>query len=110
MSRVHDALRSAEIEITGEFDTSKMRGSMLSGVVGNGPYTGDPHLVNMDGGSVTKIAGESLEMGREAEVVVHTEPQSVLADRLRFLRAHLRHLWNAGKLKSLLITSPFPHD
>jgi capsular exopolysaccharide synthesis family protein len=53
---------------------------------------------------------ESLEVGPEAEIIVYNDPRSVLADRCRFLRAHLRPLWSPEKLKSLLITSPFPHD
>jgi len=33
-----------------------------------------------------------------------------MADRLRFLRLRLNQVWNAEKLKRLLITSPLPHD
>ena len=60
--------------------------------------------------SIISLAGNSVQIGPNAEVPVHSEPESVWADRFRFLRTRLRNLWNAGKLKTLLITSPFPHD
>jgi capsular exopolysaccharide synthesis family protein len=60
--------------------------------------------------SLIQISGEPVELQPGAGIVVHSEPRSVFADRFRFLRTHLRHLWNADKLKSLLITSPRPHD
>jgi capsular exopolysaccharide synthesis family protein len=43
-------------------------------------------------------------------IAVHTDPQGPCADRFRFLRMRLRELWSTDKLKSLLITSPLPHD
>ncbi len=46
----------------------------------------------------------------ESRIIFHTEPRSAGADRFRFLRMRLRELWNAGKLKSLLITSPLASD
>jgi capsular exopolysaccharide synthesis family protein len=42
--------------------------------------------------------------------VFHTDPHTLGSDRFRLLRIHLRAHWNAGKLKTLLITSPLPHD
>ena len=46
----------------------------------------------------------------DSRIVMHTDPRSAGADRFRFLRMCLRELWNTGKLKSLLITSPAPQD
>jgi capsular exopolysaccharide synthesis family protein len=51
-----------------------------------------------------------VQAGPGADVLVQNDPRGVLADRLRFLRAHLRSLWSEEKLKSLLIASPSPHD
>jgi succinoglycan biosynthesis transport protein ExoP len=45
-----------------------------------------------------------------SRIAVHTDPQGLYADRFRFLRMRLRELWIGGNLKSLLITSPLPHD
>ena len=46
----------------------------------------------------------------ESRIAIHTDPRSAWADRFRFLRMCLRELWNTGKLKTLLITSPLPQD
>lgn len=43
-------------------------------------------------------------------LVFHTDSSSPAADRFRLLRMRLRELWKAGKLKTLLVTSPLPHD
>ena len=43
-------------------------------------------------------------------IVFHTDPHSPGADRFRFLRMRLREIAKATKLKSLLVTSPLPHD
>jgi capsular exopolysaccharide synthesis family protein len=46
----------------------------------------------------------------EGRIVFHTDPSSPGADRFRLLRMRLRALWNAKKLRTLLITSPLPGD
>ena len=43
-------------------------------------------------------------------LVFHTDPHSVAAERFRLLRMRLQERWKARKLKTLLITSPLPHD
>lgn len=53
---------------------------------------------------------EVIQLGPGAEILLEREEQGVLADRLRFLRAHLRTLWSEDKLKSLLIASASPGD
>jgi capsular exopolysaccharide synthesis family protein len=45
-----------------------------------------------------------------SRIVCQTDPNSPAADRFRALRMRLRELRHAGKVKSLLITSPLPHD
>ena len=45
-----------------------------------------------------------------SRIVVQTDPNSSAADRFRALRMRLRELRNAGKVKSLLISSALPHD
>lgn len=57
-----------------------------------------------------QIPVEEVQVHPGSRIVVHTDPRSAGADRFRFLRMCLRELWNAGKLKSLLITSPLPQD
>jgi capsular exopolysaccharide synthesis family protein len=57
-----------------------------------------------------QIPAEAVEVRPEGRVAAHTEPRGPMADRLRFLRLRLNQVWNAEKLKRLLITSPQPHD
>lgn len=68
------------------------------------------NLIKLAGESAVEVGIKSVEVGHGAEVVVHSMPRGILADRLRFLRAQLRVLWNTEKLKTLLVTSPFPQD
>ena len=60
--------------------------------------------------SLDQIAVEEVEVRPGSRIIMHTDPRSAGADRFRFLRMCLRELWNAGKLKSLQITSPLPQD
>jgi capsular exopolysaccharide synthesis family protein len=57
-----------------------------------------------------QISVEEVQVQPGSRIVVHTDPGSAGADRFRFLRMCLRELWSAGKLKSLLITSPLPQE
>jgi capsular exopolysaccharide synthesis family protein len=53
---------------------------------------------------------ESAEILPESRLIFHTDPHSPGADRYRLLRMRLKELGSSGKLKTLLITSPLPHD
>jgi succinoglycan biosynthesis transport protein ExoP len=57
-----------------------------------------------------QIPEEEVHLHPVSRIVLHTDPLSPGADRFRYLRMCLRELWNAGKLKSLLITSALPQD
>jgi len=57
-----------------------------------------------------QVPTEEVQVHPGCRIIMHTDPRSAGADRFRFLRMCLRELWNAGKLKSLLITSPLPRD
>jgi protein-tyrosine kinase len=57
-----------------------------------------------------RIAVEEVQVQPGSRIVMHTDPRSAGADRFRFLRMCLRELWNAGKLKTLQITSPWAQD
>src|SRR5215472_8637704 len=56
------------------------------------------------------IPAEHVVVRATTRIVVQTEPTSPAADRIRYLRMRLREPWEAGKLKTLLITSPLAHD
>lgn len=51
-----------------------------------------------------------VSLGPASRLAFHTDPGGIAADRYRFLRMRLRELWNFGKLKTLLVTSPLPED
>jgi capsular exopolysaccharide synthesis family protein len=57
-----------------------------------------------------RIQVEQVQVQPASRIVFHTDPNSPGADRFRLLRMRLRVLWNARKLKTLLITSPLPGD
>ncbi len=57
-----------------------------------------------------QIPTQEVYVHPASRIIMHTNPLSPGADRFRLLRMCLRELWNAGKLKSLLITSPLPGD
>jgi len=56
------------------------------------------------------VATEISRVLEESRVVVYNDPRSAGADRFRLVRARLRNIQAARKLKSLLITSPLPED
>ncbi len=53
---------------------------------------------------------ERAEVPLETRLLFHTDPRSPSADRYRLLRMRLRELGKTGKLKTVLVTSPLPHD
>ncbi len=57
-----------------------------------------------------QILRVDVDVKMESRLVIHTDPRSPGADRFRFIRMRLQALWSAGKVKSLIITSPLPQD
>jgi capsular exopolysaccharide synthesis family protein len=93
MSRIFDALRKSEREVE-RHPTSPQ------------PL---PKPVDEEPG-LQSVAIESVQIPREARVVVHSDPGGVGADRFRLLRARLTELSAKAKVKTLLVTSPLPED
>jgi capsular exopolysaccharide synthesis family protein len=56
------------------------------------------------------IPVEEVQVAPATRLFVHTDPTGLAADRFRLLRMRLSSLRSAGKLKSILITSPLPGD
>lgn len=73
-------------------------------------YAERPHVVPAAPEPAVPFAGSTAQIGPEAELLLQREQHGVMADRLRFLRAHLRALWSEERLKCLLITSAYPGD
>lgn len=57
-----------------------------------------------------EIPSETVRIRPESRIFAYSDPRGPAADRLRFLRLRLNQVWNAEKLRRLLITSPLPHD
>lgn len=56
------------------------------------------------------VATDVAEVRPESRLAAYTDPRGPTADRLRYLRLRLNQVWDSQKLKTLLITSPQPHD
>jgi|HubBroStandDraft_5_1064220.scaffolds.fasta_scaffold96775_2 capsular exopolysaccharide synthesis family protein len=59
---------------------------------------------------ISNIRGENVTLTPESRLVYHLEPDSPGADRFRLLRMRLWPLWEASKLKTLLVTSALAQD
>ncbi len=57
-----------------------------------------------------EILSVDVSLRPESRIPFHTDPHGCAADRYRLLRMRLREFWLAGKLKTLLVTSPLPED
>lgn len=66
--------------------------------------------VSEDSPGLRGIPCESVTVEPHSRIVFHTDARGLGADRFRFLRLRLREVSKAGKLKSVLITSPLPQD
>ena len=57
-----------------------------------------------------QVPVEQAQITEASRLVYFSDPDSPGADRFRLLRMRLWPLWESGKLKTLLITSPQPQD
>jgi capsular exopolysaccharide synthesis family protein len=94
MSRVFDALRKSETHAGNRFLSSP--NSFLASFAN----THEP----------LEVPTERVEIFPESRVVVHSDPHSPGGERFRMLKSYLKELQAEGTLKTLLITSPSPHD
>jgi polysaccharide biosynthesis transport protein len=60
--------------------------------------------------SVRDVQVVKAELQPSCRAIFHTDPLGAGSDRFRLLRMRLREHHKAGRLKTLLITSPLPHD
>lgn len=59
---------------------------------------------------LANVPVENAALRPESRIVYHSQPDSAGADRFRLLRMRLWPLWEAGKLKTLLVTSAHAQD
>lgn len=57
-----------------------------------------------------RVRAVEVEIDPSSRIALHSDPRGRGADRFRFLRMRLRELWQMGRLRSILITSPLPGD
>jgi capsular exopolysaccharide synthesis family protein len=62
------------------------------------------------GGSLGEVRTVKATLQPSCRAVFHTDPLGGASDRFRLLRMRLREHHKVGRLKTLLITSPLPHD
>ncbi len=74
------------------------------------PLRSAPGMVVVAPRDLSHIPVVEAEIRPETRIVFHTDPRGPGADRFRFLRMRLREFAKSGHLKSLLVTSPLPHD
>jgi len=60
--------------------------------------------------SLERLPVDNVQLAPASRIVPYTEPDGPGADRFRLLRMRLNPLWEAGKLKTLLITSAHAQD
>jgi capsular exopolysaccharide synthesis family protein len=60
--------------------------------------------------NLVEIVPEQVDVTPESRIVFHTAPHTPGADRIRYLRMHLRNMAQAKGLKTVLITSPIAGD
>src|SRR5437667_6460694 len=63
-----------------------------------------------ESGDLERIPVEEVLVEAASRIVFHGDPSSPGADRFRLLRMRLRDVQNQTRLRSLLVTSPLPHD
>ena len=63
-----------------------------------------------ESGDLERIPVEEVLVEAASRIVFHGDPSSPGADRFRLLRMRLREIKNQTKLRTLLVTSPLPHD
>jgi capsular exopolysaccharide synthesis family protein len=60
--------------------------------------------------NLSQVPVENAQLTASSRIVYFSDPDGPGADRFRLLRMRLWPLWESGKLKTLLITSPQPQD
>lgn len=94
MSHVFEALRKSEGQTS---DESFISAETL--------FQSIEHALDLETVSI-----EHASLRPESRVIVWDQPRTLGADRFRLLRMQLQKLQGAGKLKTLLVTSPLPQD
>ena len=93
MSRIFEALRKSQHEVEERLTSLEPLRKPLD-----------------EGPGLQSVAIERVQIPPERRIIVHSDPQSLGADRFRLLRARLLERTAKVKQKTLLVTSPVPAD
>jgi capsular exopolysaccharide synthesis family protein len=122
MSRVYDALRKSESPILKALQQDAYGIAQDAGAANVaeppvGSEAGRERRLTGEGDSVpapvvtlANVPCERVNLQPDSRLAFHIEPDGIGADRIRYLRMRLRERWAAGKLRTVLITSPRPGD
>jgi capsular exopolysaccharide synthesis family protein len=114
LSKIFDALRKAQGEVASiALPLIDGAGAAAGAATDQRRNPGGPQAFYQP--SVLKAEPKQLHVEEThvkqlARLIFHTHPTSTAADKFRLLRMRLDECWKAGKLKSVLITSPLPGD
>jgi len=108
MSRVHDALRRAELMGgSGPAGGEKPAGASASSVAEDAPR----RLVAPDMGLILEqIQGVPFTPAPEALLIDHERPQEAPSEEFRSLRTRLNHLQTLQPIHTVVVTSPSPAE
>jgi capsular exopolysaccharide synthesis family protein len=114
LSKIFDALNKAQGEVAA-FALPLIDNAGTVGVVTEqrAPVQMAPQSLTFGGTLKTELKHLDIEEAQLEgldRVVYYTDPNSPAADRFRLLQMRLREHWTAGKLSSILVTSPLPGD
>ncbi len=116
MSRIFEALQRSEAERTGasELSAVAMATDLLNAAERNLFERGGSESNNSPGKLVRAEMGEFASVGislaRDSRLICLTEPESLGAEKFRFLGVKLRQLQQTRGLKKVLVTSTIPEE
>jgi capsular exopolysaccharide synthesis family protein len=93
MSRIFEALRKSQYEVEERLTSPESL-----------------HKPADQGPGLQSVAVERVQIPPEGRIIVHSDPQSLGADRFRLLRARLLERTAKLQQKTLVVTSPVPED
>ena len=114
LSKIFDALRKAQGEVASYRATADRRRRSRGGQERTSAETPADRKVFYHPGVLKaepkQLHVEETHVEHLARLIFHTNPTSTAADKFRLLRMRLDECWKAGKLKSVLVSSPLPGD
>ena len=107
MSRVHDAMRRAELlGGSGPAGGETPAGASASSVAEDAPR----RLVTPDAGLIEQIQVVPFTPAPEALLIDHDRPQEAPSEEFRSLRTRLNHLQTLQPIHTVVVTSPSPAE